>query len=136
MASNDRTDALLRELTSMGVTISIDDFGTGYSSLAYLRTLPVSEIKIDRSFVTGLDSDPVNRGLVRAVTELATTLGMNTIAEGVETDAELAALADLGIGAVQGYLTGKPTPLPLIGDDLRARRTAARQLSAPPRPDA
>ena len=129
MSSNARTHALLRELKSMGVTISIDDFGTGYSSLAYLRTLPVSEIKIDRSFVTGLDGDRVNAGLVRAIVDLASTLGMTTIAEGVESDAELQALKRLGGGAIQGFLTGKPIPLDSIGEDLRARREATRQLS-------
>ena len=129
MASNARTHGLLRELRSMGVTISIDDFGTGYSSLAYLRTLPVSEIKIDRSFVTGLDQDRVNAGLVKAVVDLATTLGMDTIAEGVESQEELLALRQLGVGAIQGFLTGKPIPLDGIGDELRTRREATRQLS-------
>lgn len=129
MASNARTHALLRELQSMGVTISIDDFGTGYSSLAYLRTLPISEVKIDRSFVTGLDTDRVNAGLVKAIVDLATTLGMDTIAEGVESQEELEALQRLGVGAIQGFLTGKPIPLDGIGEDLRARREATRQLS-------
>lgn len=129
MATNARTHALLRELKSMGVTISIDDFGTGYSSLAYLRTLPVSEIKIDRSFVTGLDTDKVNAGLVKAVVDLASTLGMETIAEGVESHEELLALQHLGIGAIQGFLTGKPIPLDEVGESLRARREAARQVA-------
>lgn len=128
MASNARTHGLLRELRSMGVTISIDDFGTGYSSLAYLRTLPVSEIKIDRSFVANLDTDQVNAGLVKAIVDLATTLGMKTIAEGVESDEELQALRTLGVGAIQGFFTGKPIPLDAIGDDLRVRREATRQL--------
>lgn len=129
MASNARTHALLRELKSMGVTISIDDFGTGYSSLAYLRTLPISEVKIDRSFVTGLDTDRVNAGLVKAIVDLASTLGLATIAEGVESQEELEALQRLGVGAIQGFLTGKPIPLEQIGEDLRARREATRPLS-------
>jgi diguanylate cyclase (GGDEF)-like protein len=129
MASNARTHALLRELKTMGVTISIDDFGTGYSSLAYLRTLPVSEIKIDRSFVTGLDTDQVNAGLVKAIVDLASTLGMTTIAEGVESHEELLALQHLGIGAIQGFLTGKPIPLDEVGKSLRARREATRQVA-------
>ena len=107
----DDTDAVLRTLSSLrslGVSISLDDFGTGYSSLAYLRKFAFSKVKIDRSFVQGLEADPGRRSIVRAIVDLARALGMKTIAEGVETEAELACIRAEGCQAVQGYLTGRP----------------------------
>lgn len=101
----------LQTLLDMGVTLSIDDFGVGYSSLTYLRSLPVSELKIDRSFVTDIDSDPINQGLMRAIVDIASTLGLPTVAEGIETEAEFAAAARLGISTCQGYLVGRPAPM-------------------------
>lgn len=130
MALNSRHLNLLRELASMGVTISIDDFGTGYSSLAYLRSLPVSEIKIDRTFTEGVDSDPINQGLVKAIIDLATTLGLTTVAEGVETNEELAMVTSLGVTSIQGFRTSRPLPLDDLGEFLRTARRSVRNHAA------
>jgi len=106
-----RNRSQLRTLLDMGITLSIDDFGVGYSSLTYLRSLPVSELKIDRSFVTAIDSDPVNQALMRAIVDVAATLGLPTVAEGVETEEEFEAARRLGLSTCQGFLTGRPLPL-------------------------
>ena len=100
-----QTMAQLREL---GVRFSIDDFGTGYSSLAYLSTLPIDSLKIDRSFVMGLHDKPQNVEIVRAVLNLGLSLGRRVIAEGIETAEQLAALRELGVPVGQGYLLSRP----------------------------
>ena len=92
----------------LGVGISLDDFGTGCSSLAHLRTLPVNEIKIDRSFVAGMGENSVDAAIVHATIELAAKLGLRAVAEGVEDEATWKALAGLGCARVQGYLVGRP----------------------------
>ncbi|MEM7093033.1 MAG: GGDEF and EAL domain-containing protein [Actinomycetota bacterium] len=125
LAASSMTKDLLLDLSNMGVTVSIDDFGTGYSSLAYLRSVPVSEIKIDRTFVRAVDRDPVNRGLVQAVVDVARTLGLSTIAEGVERPEEFDEVARLGVSAVQGYLTGRPAAVDEISAKLRAAMSDA-----------
>jgi diguanylate cyclase (GGDEF)-like protein/PAS domain S-box-containing protein len=102
----------LGQLRDMGVRIGIDDFGTGYSSLTYLKSLPVSFLKIDRSFVSGLVDDPSDRKIVAGVIRLAQALGLLTIAEGVEDPAQLAVLRELGCDQAQGYLFGRPQPGP------------------------
>jgi len=126
ITANRRHHLLLRDLKAMGVVISLDDFGTGYSSLAYLRQLPVSEIKIDRQFVTGIDSDPINQGIVRSIVDLAATLGLWTVAEGVENDAELARVTSLGVGSVQGFHISEPVSFEEIGSLLWATQRAAQ----------
>ena len=88
--------------------IGVDDFGTGYSSLAYLRRFPVDLLKVDRSFVDGLGTDPGDSAIVAAIVNLAHTLGMEAIAEGVETEEQLAELRRLGCDKAQGYLLGHP----------------------------
>src|SRR4028118_863325 len=103
------TGALSR-LREMGVGISIDDFGTGYSSLAYLKRLPADALKIDRSFVAGLGEDLEDTAIVSMVVELAHTLGMGVVAEGVETEAQAALLKDLGCDLGQGYRFSRPLP--------------------------
>jgi EAL domain-containing protein (putative c-di-GMP-specific phosphodiesterase class I) len=102
---------ILDGLDDMGVRISIDDFGTGYSSLAGLRDLPVSELKIDRSFVSGLQTVQSDEAIVRAVIGLAHQLGVQVIAEGVEDDGTLRRLAQLGCDQAQGYYFTRPLPL-------------------------
>jgi len=106
------SDALasMAELRELGVRFSIDDFGTGYSSLAYLSTLPIDSLKIDRSFVIGMDLLPQNVEIIRAILDLARSLGKKVIAEGIETGAQLAKLKELGVRVGQGYLLSRPLP--------------------------
>ena len=100
----------LNRLTQFGVEISIDDFGTGYSSLSYLTTLPISELKIDRSFVRDLGITPQSSAVVAAIIALARSLGLRVIAEGVEDLRQMQVLHSLGCHIMQGYLFSKPLP--------------------------
>jgi diguanylate cyclase (GGDEF)-like protein len=102
------TRGMLEELRALGVKIYLDDFGTGYSSLAYLHTLPLDAIKIDRSFVTGMDAGPTQLQLVQTVRALAHNIGVVAVAEGVETEAQLKTLRALGCESAQGYLFSRP----------------------------
>ena len=98
---------LIRDL---GVQIGLDDFGTGYASLTHLRRLPLTFVKIDRSFVAGLGSDDEDERIVAAVVDLAANLGLRSIAEGVETPDQLDRLRALGCDQAQGYLFARPLP--------------------------
>jgi len=98
----------LHAIRALGVQIAIDDFGTGYSSLAYLEQFPITHIKIDRSFVTPLNDPGRSAGLVHAIIEIGRALGLTTIAEGIETTAELRRLRELGCGFGQGFLFARP----------------------------
>lgn len=100
----------LHRLNEIGVEISIDDFGTGYSSLAYLTTLPISELKIDRSFVRDLGMTPQSSAVVTAIIALARSLGLRVIAEGVENMRQMEVLHRLGCGVMQGFLFSRPQP--------------------------
>lgn len=100
----------LHRLNEVGVEISIDDFGTGYSSLAYLTTLPISEVKIDRSFVRDLGITPQSSAVVTAIIALARSLGLQVIAEGVETLRQMEVLRRLDCSLMQGFLFSKPLP--------------------------
>jgi diguanylate cyclase (GGDEF)-like protein len=100
--------SLVSELSEIGVRIAIDDFGTGYSSLAYLASYPVDILKIDRSFVSALETGPRETRLVSAIIALGKDLGLSVIAEGVETEAQLSALVEQGCGAFQGYYFARP----------------------------
>ena len=101
----------LQGLRELGVSVAIDDFGTGYSSLSYLQKLPVSRVKIDQSFVHGITSrSQETLPLIRAIVDLAHGLGLTVIAEGVETEHQLEALAAAGCDLVQGYLIHRPQP--------------------------
>ena len=103
--------ASLHGLKRLGVQIALDDFGTGYSSLAYLRRFPFDTLKIDRAFVRELLTHHDARAIVRTIVDLAATLGMLTVAEGVEEPAQLEVLRLAGCGAIQGYLVARPMPL-------------------------
>ncbi|MEU2349246.1 EAL domain-containing protein [Modestobacter sp. NPDC049651] len=106
----DRADGDLTVLHDLGCVISLDDFGRGYSTFAYLARLPVDVLKMDREFLAGIGTDPRSAALVRSVIELGRSLGIDVVAEGVETPTELAALRTLGCRFLQGYLLGRPTP--------------------------
>ncbi|MCK8779705.1 EAL domain-containing protein [Rhizobium sp. NTR19] len=99
---------MLNQIKAMGIKVSIDDFGTGYSSLSYLQKFPFDKIKIDQSFIRSLETNADSAAIVRAVTALGKSLGMMTIAEGVETESQLELIARDGCAQVQGYLTGRP----------------------------
>lgn len=101
----------VREVSDLGVRIALDDFGTGYSSLSLLRDLPVSTVKIDRSFVTPIATDRATRAIVRSVIALCQELEITTVAEGIETQEQLTSLRALGCHLGQGYLLGRPRPL-------------------------
>lgn len=118
----------LEQLAHMGVKLAIDDFGTGYSSLAYLKRLPVGKIKIDKSFIAGIGSEDVDEALVRAIIGLARTFGKGVLAEGIETEAQRAFLAQEGCEQGQGYLFSRPVPFAQCDrffepDPLAVRRT-------------
>jgi diguanylate cyclase (GGDEF)-like protein/PAS domain S-box-containing protein len=102
--------AILARLREMGVGLCMDDFGTGYSSLGYLHRFPIDELKIDRSFVARMELDPRNAQLVQAIAGLARNLGVQVVAEGVETREQLAALREMGCDFAQGFLFSEPLP--------------------------
>lgn len=114
----DDTIAKMSALKARGVGFSLDDFGTGYSSLAYLKRLPLDQLKIDRSFVRDLLTDPNDAEIARAIITMADSLGLSVIAEGVETEAQRVCLANQGCHAYQGYLFGRPGPVELLWEQL------------------
>ena len=111
------TDVARRHLLALdeiGVGLALDDFGTGYSSLSYLRRLPLDTVKIDRSFVDGIDVDGSNLPIVQAVISLAHGLGIEVVAEGIETAGQLARLRELVCDRGQGYFYAQPQPPELL----------------------
>lgn len=103
--------AILRKIKNLGVRIAMDDFGAGYSSLSYLQSFPFDKIKIDQAFTRKLETNPESAAIVEAILSLARTLKLPVIAEGVETEKQLAFLARAGCDEVQGYLIGRPQPI-------------------------
>jgi EAL domain-containing protein (putative c-di-GMP-specific phosphodiesterase class I) len=101
----------LTALSAIGVKLALDDFGTGHSSVAGLRDLPLDSVNIDRSFVSSLGDDPNDSAVVGALVELGHALGLSVVAEGVETDEQLARVRDLGCDGAQGYLFSRPLPV-------------------------
>jgi EAL domain-containing protein (putative c-di-GMP-specific phosphodiesterase class I) len=110
MSDPDRAQAVLEAIAGEGVAIALDDFGTGYSSLDRLARLPVTELKIDRSFVASMTTDPGRAAIVRSTIHLAHDLGLNVVAEGIEHEAQWERLAELGCDEAQGYLIAMPVP--------------------------
>ena len=100
----------MRGLDQLGVALSLDDFGTGYSSLVHLKRLPVSEIKIDRSFVQRMDEEDDDAAIVRSIIDLGEALGLRVVAEGVETATAWAALERMGCDAAQGWYLSRALP--------------------------
>jgi EAL domain-containing protein (putative c-di-GMP-specific phosphodiesterase class I) len=110
MQHPETTLSILDQLSAMGIKLAIDDFGTGYSSLAYLKHLPIQRLKLDRSFVTDIETDPNDAAICAATIALGHSLGLELVAEGVETEAQRDFLARLGCDMLQGYLYSKPMP--------------------------
>ncbi|PSJ45761.1 GGDEF domain-containing protein [Zobellella endophytica] len=104
----------MSQIKALGVYLSIDDFGTGYSSFAYLRELPVDELKLDRSFIQHIDTRPQDKAIIACLLELAVILKLAVVAEGVETEQQLASLSELNCLAYQGYLAARPMPEPQL----------------------
>ncbi|MGH3744829.1 MAG: putative bifunctional diguanylate cyclase/phosphodiesterase [Mycobacteriales bacterium] len=121
MADPEAITATLAELRALGVALAIDDFGTGYSSLAYLKWFPIDTVKVDRSFISDIDTDLREQAIVQAVVDLAHALGLSVIGEGVETEAQRAKLAATGCDLAQGYLFAKPGPADTITPMLLSR---------------
>ena len=100
----------MEELIGLGVSISLDDFGTGYSSLSYLKRFPIDTLKIDKSFITEVTTDPDSEVIVNTIIAMAHSLKLKVIAEGVETEEQLAMLHERGCDQAQGYLFSRPLP--------------------------
>jgi len=110
IAEPQRALAILDRIHDLGISISIDDFGTGYSSLKYLKDLPIDELKIDQSFISAMYRDKTSLTIVKMVTQMAHSLGLEVTAEGVETEQDWQELESMGCDRIQGYYTGKPMP--------------------------
>ncbi|MDQ7903104.1 EAL domain-containing protein [Phytohabitans sp. ZYX-F-186] len=126
LADPSRVQATVNRIAGLGVAVSLDDFGTGYSSLQHLRRLPISEIKIDRSFVSGMAGNRDDAAIVRSIVEMARTLGIRTVAEGVENEYTRRLLAETGCTLIQGWIAARPMP----GGEL-VRWMAAGELVRP-----
>jgi predicted signal transduction protein with EAL and GGDEF domain len=126
-----REPEFLEQLAALGVRLAVDDFGTGYSSLAYLKRLPVHEIKVDRSFVLGMGDDGGDRAIVRSTIELGRSLGLDVVGEGVESGDVLVALRSLGCRFAQGFGIACPLPADEVTAWAADRRVAP--LGAPAR---
>lgn len=118
MTSQSIATRVMDDLTALGVKLALDDFGTGYSSLSYLQRYAFSKVKIDRSFVAGIESKPANTAIIRAIIRLAADLGMDVVAEGIESEHQAALLRAEGCELLQGYLFGRPRPFVDICADL------------------
>ena len=131
MRRNDLVKQTMDALGRLGVRFSLDDFGTGFSSFVHLSSLPIALLKIDKSFVSGMEQRPENSKLVHAMINLAHNLDLNVVAEGVETPEQLALLRDFGCDQVQGYLISQPLPLEQLQAFLRFGQAQAVRSPAP-----
>lgn len=130
-----RAEAVLGELSEMGITLSIDDFGTGHSSLSRLKRLPVKELKIDRSFVTNMAKDKSDAAIVRSVIELGHNLDLNVVAEGIETAEVLLELETLKCDIAQGFYLSRPLEAPALAAWVQESTSRPRAAERPVRPD-
>ena len=128
MTETETSQRIIERLRQLGVGIAIDDFGTGYSSLAYLKRLRPNQLKIDRSFVNDADVDSDSRAIVKGVVGLANALGLNVVAEGVETAEQQAFLRDSGCHTLQGFYIGRPMAVQALEAWIGARRAGATAL--------
>lgn len=122
MINVESTIEQMKRVARLGVGFAVDDFGTGYSSLSYLKRLPIQRLKIDRSFVSGLGTDPDDEAICASVILLASSLGLDTVAKGVETEVQRDWLAEHGCGELQGYLLGRPMPFDALLALLNSQR--------------
>ena len=133
MGELDVVGDVLAELRRLGVEVSVDDFGTGYSSLAILQRVAVNEVKVDRTFVRTMLESPSDLAIVRATVELAHSLGLRVVAEGVESEDLRDLLSAIGCDRAQGYHLGLPLPAADITVDLTAATTTGRAHGGPRR---
>ena len=130
MRDVDQSARILSELRGLGLQIAVDDFGTGYSSLAYLKSLPITRLKIDKAFVSGIPDDSSDVAITKAIVLLGKTLGLDMLAEGIETEDQRQALMLMGCRRGQGYLYAKPLPAKqfeafLLNSNIEASRSSA-----------
>jgi PAS domain S-box-containing protein len=125
MGDAEKSSHVLSQLKALGIRLSIDDFGTGYSSLSRLRRIPVDTLKIDRAFISHMESDPESREIVRIIIMLAHNLGLKVVAEGTETDAQITLLKQLNCEMAQGYLFSRPAPEETMSELLSAQGSLA-----------
>jgi len=130
MADGERSAVVLSELKALGVRLDIDDFGTGYSSLSRLQRFPVDTLKIDRAFISRMDTDPETHEIVRIIVMLAHGLGLKVVAEGVETQAQAGLLVEMGCELAQGYLYSRPVPSDAIEQIMRNNRATSASMKA------
>jgi EAL domain-containing protein (putative c-di-GMP-specific phosphodiesterase class I) len=125
-----RADRLMQRLRGFGCSFALDDFGTGLTSLVYLKSLPVSVLKIDGAFVRDTVANPRTESMVRAIAQMARTMGMETVAEYVETDELRTRMTGLGVDYGQGFAIGRPVPIDQVLGDLALYEAMAQQDSA------
>jgi EAL domain-containing protein (putative c-di-GMP-specific phosphodiesterase class I) len=111
----------ITQLREQGIKVALDDFGSGFASYAYLRHLPLDLLKIDGTFISGIEHDPINQAMVNSMQQIAQQLGLKTVAEFVESQATLDCLRDLGIDYAQGYFIDRPKPLETLADQRSAQ---------------
>ena len=117
----------MNEIKSLGIKLSMDDFGTGYSSLSYIQILPITLLKLDRSFVMYLEDDAISREIVSAVIRIAKSKKIETIAEGIETPGQVDILKQSGCDLAQGFFFGKPMPADKFEEFMKLKAEQAKQ---------
>ncbi|MEW9806408.1 putative bifunctional diguanylate cyclase/phosphodiesterase [Mesorhizobium sp. ZMM04-5] len=130
MQDRGRAEAILKQLTAMGISVAVDDFGTGYSNLSYLVDFSIHKLKIDRSFVSRIDTDQNSGAVVSTIVGLSRALGVHAIAEGVETENQATLLRAAGCDVFQGFLFGHPAPLKIAGGQLHPTAAAGTAKAA------